>query len=693
MVRNKKFKPFLLFFSLIYLAGFCFFYYKYVPFIKSFQMILVPILLVILILTSVKIRWGILFFVFAFPLINNLPYFFGIHGHIPHAPTALILFLVFFSGWMLNKSFSYSKSNVSHPVFRPLIFLSLIVFVSGIITFFRYTNFSPFVSDKIYELIVNVNGVRTGGALMSDIFNCLNYLTGFVFFFMLFNSIKSIEFIKKILIVLSFSALILLIFSLVQKYYSIRLGNSPFWVRINQINSTFKDPNSFGLFISAYVPVLLGMAFLFRKQLKIFFLFLIILTLFIFPATGSRSGLLALIISVIAFFILSLISYKTNLKKKIVFITSFLLILIFLFLSFLVLAKQSNLNKRINQSLDALFQRGSLRGIFKQKLDFWAAASKMIKDYPLTGLGMGAFIIDLPLYLKLLGLPFKHTDSAENYFFQVGAELGLIGLFLVFWLFFEIIKQMRRSWKKISSDDKNRFILIGAISGLVSIFVNFFFHSYVGAFDVKYFFWFLIALVFIYSGANGKPKIEAKLNHKFMYIAVIFVLFFSAVHLWNSTHSLSLKSRTEQFGLIQNFGLDKLEKTNDGREFRWTRSYGGLPIRIEKPVIEIPLLASHPDIRRNPVKVKIYLIKDFFKKKKLLDEIILTESIWKSYEYDIPEEVNQEVILLIKVSRTWNPLKVTGAPDPRNLGVAVGKIQFKENKIRLKEKGNQKEVI
>jgi len=52
------------------------------------------------------------------------------------------------------------------------------------------------------------------------------------------------------------------------------------------------------------------------------------------------------------------------------------------------------------------------------------------------------------------------------------------------------------------------------------------------------------------------------------------------------------------------------------------------------------------------------------------------ESIQSSRE---PEEVNQEVILLFKVSRTWNPLKVLGTPDPRNLGVAVGKIRFKEN--------------
>ena len=75
------------------------FYLKYVPLIKTFQLILMPILLAVFILATVNVQWGILFFIFSFPLINSLPYFFGIFENIPHAPTALVLFLFFFLGW------------------------------------------------------------------------------------------------------------------------------------------------------------------------------------------------------------------------------------------------------------------------------------------------------------------------------------------------------------------------------------------------------------------------------------------------------------------------------------------------------------------------------------------------------------------------------------------------------------------
>ena len=94
--------------------------------------------------------------------------------------------------------------------------------------------------------------------------------------------------------------------------------------------------------------------------------------------------------------------------------------------------------------------------------------------------------------------------------------------------------------------------------------------------------------------------------------------------------------------------------------------------------MEVPLLATHPDIEEKPVKVKIYLIKDFFKEKKLLKELVFTRNVWQTYRFEIPEEIGQEVILLIEVSRTWVPQKILGVPDPRKLGVALGEIQFSE---------------
>jgi len=671
--------------AIIYGILLIYFYLKYVPIIKPFQLILIPILFVVFLLTSVKIQWGILFFIFSFPLINNLPYFFGIFGHIPHAPTALVLFLFLFLGWLVHNILYESEDSPKHPIFKPMILFSIIIFISGIITFFRYTNFYPFLTDYVYELVTNTNGVTAGGAIMSTIFFSLNYLTGFAFFFILLNTLKSKKFIKEMLFVLCVSTFLSLSFGLFQHIKNPKLGNN--FISINQayINATFKDARSFGAYIAIAVPMILGLFFA-LKGIKRFFLFLVlVLSLLMIFFTGSKSGLfclgfsLLIFISLIPKLVFDLIKAKSISLKKII-LTSVLSIFLIVIIVFGFVIFEEDITQSITISRSKFMFSQGIKHFWKSpRARLWNMAIFMIKDYPLTGIGIGSYIIEVSNYAKMHQIQIN-PDSAENYILQIGSEFGLIGVFLVLWIFWEIIKQMIRSYKKFPTSESHKFILIGAIAGIVSFFVNIQSHTYIGSYEIKYTFWLLVALVFCLIKSEKRPDDKFHFNKNLKILSIILIVLFSGVHLWNSTHSLSLKGRTEQLDLKQNFGLYQKEKTNDGKEFNWTRSYGGLTIKIEKPVIEIPLLASHPDVRKNPVKVKIYLIKDFFKKKKLLAEIIVPESIWKTYEYEVPEEVNQEVILLIKVSRTWNPQKVLGVPDPRNLGVAVGKIRFKDKR-------------
>jgi len=67
------------------------------------------------------------------------------------------------------------------------------------------------------------------------------------------------------------------------------------------------------------------------------------------------------------------------------------------------------------------------KALAERSSSIWKAAAHMIKDYPLTGVGMGAFIIELPNYAHTHQFPLRTTDSAENYFIQVFVELGILG--------------------------------------------------------------------------------------------------------------------------------------------------------------------------------------------------------------------------------------------------------------------------
>ena len=688
MAKFDRKKVFFRLTCLLFIPLLTFFYMKYVPLVTSFQLALLPVLLAVLLWTSFNLDGGTLFFVFAFPLINSLPYFFGIFDHIPHAPTALVLFLFYLLGWCVHLSFATKKLSFDTPILKPLALFSLLIFISALFNYLRFSNFYPFASDRVYELTTNVNGVTAGGAIMSTFLHALNYITGFIFLFILVNTVKSRKYAKKILSVLLLSVAFSILIGFYQAVKDMSFGNTPFWIQLEQINGTFKGPNSFGAFLAAVVPFVLGSIFLAKRARKVLFFVFFLSVLYLFPHIGTRSAFLGLAVSFLAFFLLAIkaipVPKKTGWKVlktsavRIVALVAVIAVLIAGVVSF----TRSRLYDRLRANIEDIVLTGNWVKLSPERYFLWKEAYGMIKSYPLTGVGIGAYIIELPNYYlldkdedKSAIDSFRRIDSAENYFLHAGAELGIIGLLIVIWIFIHLFRLLARNYRNLLPGDGENFLYLGAAVGLISLFSNYFFHSFIGNFETKYTFWLLAGIIVVWGKLQEKPPEHDRGRGKFGIFSLCVLVLFGGIHLWNCTHSLSLKNRTELFGLKQDFGFYQVETTEEGQKFRWTREYGGLTFKVEKPVLKIPLHASHPDIEKDPVSVGIYLVKEFFKEKRLLGEVVLSDSGWRTFAYSIPEEVGKEAILLIEVSRTWNPQKELGVPDPRSLGVALGEIE------------------
>jgi hypothetical protein len=669
------------------------FYFKYVPFLKTFQLVFSPILLTVLVLTAINARWGTLFFVLSFPLVNSLPYFFGIFENIPHAPTALVLFLFYFLGWLIHKSRTGRDISARLPIFKPMLIFCLFLLVSLAIVIFRVTNFYPLLSDHPYELVANVNHVTSGGAMMSALFNFLNYTSGFLFFLIIVETAQSKTFVRKTVVVLLISTVLSLGFGAYQLFSNIKAGNLPRLAPTESINATFKDPLSLGAYLAAVIPLSLGVGLALKGWSRVLSFCVFVAGILAIPSTGSLSGLLGTSVStMILFFLISWIAFRSrDLKmrtyRKLILAAAFCVVIVVAAAMFFVPKTPISFSKFMTRISD-FEKRKDLDVLTSARYSyFWPMAVRMVQDYPLSGVGIGCYIIELPNYAKIHGDPRRTADSAENYFLQVGSELGIFALLYSLWLFWEILKQMRTAFRANLHKEGWNFLTIGISAGVLSLFVIYLFHTFIGSYEIKYTFWLLVGLVFCLRGSPepgesgpGIPEFKARdisWNRPTRLLSAAAIIVAGASLLWNSTHSLSLASRTKLLGLKQDFGFYQQEKTNDGIEFRWTREYGGTTIKIQEPLMRIPLLAAHPDIQKKPVEVKIYLVEDFFKHKELLGALALTQGIWQTYEFDVSRKLGQEVILLVKVNRTWNPLKTLGTPDPRNLGVAMGKIEFK----------------
>ena len=66
-------------------------------------------------------------------------------------------------------------------------------------------------------------------------------------------------------------------------------------------------------------------------------------------------------------------------------------------------------------------------GSLSDRLGYWWGAIRIIGDHPLLGTGLGAF---KDLFVQYQQQPFHYSKYAHNYFLQMGAEMGFIGLIL-----------------------------------------------------------------------------------------------------------------------------------------------------------------------------------------------------------------------------------------------------------------------
>ncbi len=656
------------------------FFWKYVPLVANYQIVLAPLLLLVTVSTVVDVKKGLLVFIFLFPLINNLPYFFKLYEPLPMAPSALVLFLFFFLGWLLHQTFAkpdsrHEEKKFNQPIFTPLRLFTALVAVSALITFWRYTNFFPLWRPRIYDLITNAYGTSAGGAIMSVVFYSLTYLTGIALFFILVDAVRSEAFIRKAIAALGASTMISLVFGLFQHFKAPTLGNNPISIQNGIINATFKDALSFGAYLSMIVPLFLGIFPSLKGRSRVIPALFLLPAVFLLFYAGSKSALLSLAAALAAlglFALVAVIKRRPPVKKPaVVWLVVFLLAAASVYV---LVSKKTPVDALRKSTTIVRMNDFGIRLKVRSSVA-WTIALRMIKDYPLSGLGVGSFIIESSNDAKAYAMDIGVPQSTENLPLQIGSELGLPGVLLFLWILWEIIRRGFKSFRRAPRSSLERALVPAAGAGLLAFFLNAQTHSYIGSHEIHYTFWFLSALLF--AVASGSPPAQKASGRRtsFIPIAALVMVVFGGISLfWNSAHSLSLNAQTRNHGLRQEFGFGPAEKDSEGREFRWTGRLAGTPYLIDKTDIELMLLAANPDILIHPVRVKILISPDLATKPIVLRDLLLKESRWEKIVLTPPIAIRGPALLLFEVDRTWNPMKLGVSSDSRNLGLAIGKL-------------------
>ena len=349
----------------------------------------------------------------------------------------------------------------------------------------------------------------------------------------------------------------------------------------------------------------------------------------------------------------------------------------------------------------------------------------MFKDYPVTGVGLGAFIMELPNYYEKTNSEIRHVDFSGNYYLQILSELGLIGLFLILFIFFMVIKKAFiyykniKKLKKFSSDD---WLLGGFFISFMSMVFILFLGPHTNFNEIQFTFWLIIGLIFSYisikennivkeavtASINNAAGLEADLNllntknendflleapafpvikkifnkksviladrihfnlgQSISFIAVILI--FSSLFFTASWYKLSINNEQIIYGWENVYGFNKVESYQKVK-MRWIGPDASEVINKKSSVMMIPIRDVIPAEYYTPLYVKIFVDNYLVKKVKL------DYDKWQEVEIRIPNFARDKFTLTFSLSRTWIPKEVKLNNDTRELGVMIGKYQFR----------------
>jgi len=293
--------------------------------------------------------------------------------------------------------------------------------------------------------------------------------------------IKNKKDLKQILSIFIFSALIISIYALYQKFIGQGVWSTEVWgqLQVLRITSFFPHPNFLGLYLGPLILLGLGYIFSYFKNKNIIIgcaLLFFIITFLSLIYARSEATILAILVGL---FFLGLI-VKSSQKYTLVF----LLILLLLIFSFPV-------------SRNYFVQKVGLQDLSGQlRFNIWQGAVELIKEKPVLGAGLDGYERLAPDYQKRFYDP--HTGELisvethpypHNLYLALWLELGLLGLIVFAWI---LIKFFKQGFKQL--DKKDVIISVSIMAAMMVIIVH-------GLADTPYFkndlailFWLIIGL-------------------------------------------------------------------------------------------------------------------------------------------------------------------------------------------------------
>lgn len=372
------------------------------------------------------------------------------------APAPMNVFMGFLiAAFLFNKLLSRERLFRHGPLNIPLLLLFMITCLSAI------------------------NSISIYDTLKGGIFRLLQYM---LIFYIVKDEVKDKAHLNKILFALVLGAVLASsngIFQVISGRDFIR-GYKPILnIGLLRATASFKDANILGIYLSAIVPAILGLALYFFKGAKKALFFLIgFLVLTAIALTYSRPTLLAVYVILLFF----------GLARKNKALLAFLLVF--------TIASPFLLPKSVKDWAKEV-EYNPLRFMCNDdRIAVYLHSFNMIKAHPIIGVGANTFMKSYKFYKEYpeyRGIVTLDEMKAHNNFLHMAGEIGLTGLAIFFWFLYRLFRESKNIYNSLD-DSYLKTVSLSLIACLIAFLINGLTESSLYYSVVAVLFWYIAGL-------------------------------------------------------------------------------------------------------------------------------------------------------------------------------------------------------
>lgn len=436
------------------------------------------------------------------------------------------------------------------------------------------------------------------------------------------------------------------------------------WTESGRVSGGMSDPNALGIFLFVALPMMANMAWEARGLAQMWYMVLVVSSVYALGQSGSRSGLVGTFVvgAVAGGLSMGRLLRRGEAGRRLFAAGAGMVMVAVCLAASVVLAPLGEgtqtmpLVRRL-QGFATRLQSGAGTSVVDRREVQWQQAVAMARRYPVTGVGVGAFAIELP-NLHREAVTETPIDNAWNQYLQWLAELGIVGLGLWIWWIGAYVGAVGCGQARQRNRNDAVALLTLAVFAVLCMV-----GAHLQAAEVACGVAVLCGLALAGARPGGGVTRGVMRSDVVTLGCIVVLMCISQAH-----YAARLLARAEQqrrYGLPKEFGWYHTEDWYGQFTYQWAQRYAGRMVMVpeRERVMVLRLAAFDPDISPEwPKRVNVRI------NGVLMDTLAVTDNRWNEYEVYVYDTATGAAELTLECDRVWRPPHET---PPRALGVAV----------------------